>query len=79
MNLFGKKSHITKEDSFELFFQDIRKRSFEITLKAKDKEGNIISSSKCDVVKLSTLNKLIEAHFGFSMKNSRAFTKDHVV
>lgn len=77
MNIFGKKTEIDEDEKLEHFFQDIKKRSFGVKLKKKDEEGKTISSIECEVIKLSTLDKLIETHFGYSMKNSKPFNKEN--
>jgi hypothetical protein len=74
MNVPGKKNRKIKDIDFEKFFNDIKKRSFSITLKKKDKAGAVVEKSEVDVIKLSTLDRLISEHFGVSMKNSNAFT-----
>jgi hypothetical protein len=79
MKLFGKKQNESNAEQFENFFRDVRKHSFEIKLKTKDKEGQVINCADCDVIKLTSLNRTIEKHFGFSMKDSKAYNKDHVV
>jgi hypothetical protein len=77
MNLFKKKPEEEEDERFEEFLSEIKKRSFVIKLKKKDEEGKTISSGECDVIKLSTLNKLIATHFGYSMKNSKPFNREH--
>jgi hypothetical protein len=78
MKLFRRKAGIDDDKRFEQFFQDVKERSFEIKLKKKDEQGNTISSIECDVIKLSSLNKIIKKNFGYSMKDSKAFTCDYV-
>ena len=76
MNLFRKKINLRDDDKLDEFFQDIRSRSFEIKLISKGGDGKIIRSRDCDVIKLSSLNDILEKHFGVSMKNSIPFAHE---
>jgi hypothetical protein len=79
MIFFGKKKYSDEAEKFENFFRDVRKKMFEIKLKMRDEEGKTISTTDCEVIKFSSLNDAIYKHFGYSMKNSKSFTKDQVV